>query len=90
MLELSRDPAFRLVYVDAPAEVRFSRIQTRGQNANDATMTFEEFQKEAELETEQRIRELRPLSYRVVENVGSVEEFYAKLDEILAECRAKI
>lgn len=90
MEELSRDPAFRLVYVDAPIDVRFARIRMRGQNANDATMTFEQFQKEGKLETEQRIRDLRPLSHFVVENVGSVEEFHAKLDKILAECQTTI
>ena len=87
MQELSRNPAFRLIYVEAPADVRFTRIRMRGQNANDATMTFEEFKNEGELETERRIRNLKPLAHHVVENTGTVFEFYQTLDKILAESR---
>jgi dephospho-CoA kinase len=80
------DPAFRLIYIDAPAELRYTRITERGQNADDATKTWEEFLSDEERETERTILGLREKAALVIDNSGSIESFHHQLD-VLASVR---
>lgn len=83
MVGIKNDPDFRLVYIEAPAELRYERVRMRGQNDNDATMTYEEFLRDSELETERTIRGLKSQAHQVIENTGDREEFYHILDTLL-------
>jgi len=76
---------FRLIYVDARPEIRYTRVHTRSQNEDDKTKTFEEFQKDGELETERTIRDLKSDASAVLENNGSFEELYRACDALMAE-----
>jgi dephospho-CoA kinase len=87
MVGFEHNPAFQLVYIDAPAEVRFERIHRRGQNADDATKTWEEFLADEDLEAERTVKALRSRAQIVLDNSGSREAFFHQLDA-LASVRA--
>jgi dephospho-CoA kinase len=74
---------FYLVYVDASLENCFERIVKRHENTDDAGKTIEEFKKEHTDEPETQIRALKDISDFVVENNGTLEELYAKVDEVI-------
>lgn len=84
VIALSKLPGFRLIYIDAPIESRFARMKTRGEKSDDATKTYEEFLKDHELESELLITSLRKDAKYVIDNSGSKEELFAKLDEVIA------
>lgn len=80
---LKKLESFRLVYVEASMEKRHERIIKRGQNSDDIGKTFEEFKKDHEREAEQQIKELKNHADFVVDNDGSFEQLYGKLDKII-------
>jgi dephospho-CoA kinase len=74
---------FRLIYVESLPEVRYARIHKRSQNEDDTTKTFEEFQKDGELETERTIRGLKSKASTIVENNSSFEDLYRACDAFM-------
>jgi dephospho-CoA kinase len=84
---LKKLPEFKLVYVEVDMKKRFERITKRGENSDDNTKTFEEFQKDHEREAELRIKDLKNHADYVVENGGTLEELHAQIDKIMAECQ---
>lgn len=78
-------PEFSLLYVEADMRLRYDRLHNRHQNADDDTKTFEEFRKDHELETEVGIPELKPQARFVVDNAGTLEELYARVDAVMEE-----
>ena len=54
-------------------------------NFFDKIMTFEEFQKEHELETELQIRDLKNYANYVVDNNGTYTDLYEQIDKIIKE-----
>jgi dephospho-CoA kinase len=84
VVALSKLPGFRLVYIDAPMETRFSRMKTRGEKADDASKTYEEFLKDHDLESELLIADLQKDSQFVIDNSGGKDELFAKLDGVIA------
>jgi dephospho-CoA kinase len=73
-----------LIYVDAPAEIRYERAVERGERG-EAGISFEEFLKNDSAETEKRIESLKPLADCIIDNSGSLEELIEKLDVIMGE-----
>ncbi|HYC83127.1 MAG TPA: AAA family ATPase [Candidatus Paceibacterota bacterium] len=77
-------PNFLLLGVDAPASIRYQRILKRG-SATDH-VTFEEFliQERNEMASEnpnkQNLQYCLQASHVIVENLGSLPEFYEKID----------
>lgn len=82
---LRKLPEFKLVYIETDMQKRFERIKKRGENADDNTKTFEEFQKDHEGEAELRVKDLKNHADYVVENDGTFEELYAQIDKIILE-----
>jgi dephospho-CoA kinase len=80
-------PGFKLIYVEVDMQKRYERITKRGENADDNTKTFEEFQKDHERETELQIKDLKNHADYVVENGGTLEELHAQIDKIMSECQ---
>ncbi len=76
-------PEFKLVYLSAPMKTRYERMVQRGEKADDATKTYEEFEKDHLRETELEITKLEPFAQEVVDNTGSLPELYAQLDTIV-------
>lgn len=82
---LDKLPGFVLVGVDAAAELRFERIKQRNQNPDDATKTWEEFQKDAELPTEIHIRELAKKCEFTIDNNGDLEYLHTQIDGLMGK-----
>jgi dephospho-CoA kinase len=76
---------FFLVYVDADVHVRYKRLHKRGQNEDDATLSFEEFLEDHGNETERFIPELKNVAQEVIFNEGSLAELHSEVDTVMAK-----
>lgn len=74
---------FKLIYIDADIETRYTRITFRGENSSDTTKTIEEFIRETEAEAESRIRELKEISDVILQNNGTIEELEKEFEKML-------
>lgn len=73
----------KIIYITAPADIRFQRYMLRREKADDALMDFEQFKHQESGPTELEIPELgKQADYRI-DNIGSMEELYRKVDDIL-------
>jgi dephospho-CoA kinase len=73
----------KIIYVTAPADVRFGRYKNRHEKADDAQMNLEQFIRQEQGPTEIRIPELgRGADFRI-DNIGSLDELYKKVDDII-------
>lgn len=80
---LRKLPGFRLVYMEANLKNRYLRITKRGENPDDRGKTLEKFEKEQNQESEGKIRELEGSADIVIQNNGTLKEFYRKIDVFL-------
>lgn len=79
-------PQFKLVHLEAAMGKRYERIVRRGENADDNSKTFEQFQKEHQSEAELRIKDLKEYADFIVDNNGTIEALHRQIDEIIKEC----
>ncbi len=79
---------FHLIYVTAPVEIRWQRARLRGEKANEANMTLEDFKKEELLPTELAIKEIGQKAEFIVDNSGKIEELYASMESIIEYIKA--
>lgn len=78
-------PGFQLIYITAPIESRYEKIKARKERANEESLSLEEFQDiEEKAVTEIHIPILAKRAKYRIENTGTLEELYAKIDEIIA------
>jgi|ERR1051326_3362589 dephospho-CoA kinase len=77
----------KIIYITAPPEIRFTRYQARREKADDAQMNFEDFKHQDSGPTEARIPELGKQADFKIDNVGSLEELYKKVDEIVKQIK---
>jgi len=75
-----------LIYIDAPAGLRYERALARGERG-EGSLSFEEFQDNDSAETERRIEALKQEADYVIENSGTLEDLLGKVDAIMAEVR---
>jgi len=80
---LQDNPGFHLVAVNTNEKTRFERVKSRREKPDDATKTWEEFQKESNQESEQKIREIAAQAEFVIDNNGTQEQLYHQIDEII-------
>ncbi len=71
-----------IVYIHADERVRYERTRARGEKAEGGE-SYEQFLAHDSAETERLIEEVRKMADIVIDNSGSVEELYAKLDEMM-------
>jgi dephospho-CoA kinase len=76
---------FTLVSVDAPLNLRYERIKTRGRG--DDALSIDEFEAREERENEWGLEEAMKNADKVITNTGSRELFKKQLEEILAASR---
>ena len=76
-------PEFKLCYVTAPSRTRYERLVKRGENADDLTKTYEQFESDHQREPEREIKQLEPFAAEVVDNSGTLPELHAQLDAIV-------
>ncbi|MDD5376594.1 MAG: AAA family ATPase [Candidatus Gracilibacteria bacterium] len=74
---------FKLIYIDADLETRYTRITFRGENTSDTTKTIEEFIRETEAEAESRIRGLKEISDIILENNGTIEDLEEEFENAM-------
>jgi dephospho-CoA kinase len=82
---LKDNPGFILVGLEAEARTRYERLIKRGQNEDDKTKTWEQFQKDAGLFTEVTIAPLIVKSKIKLDNNGSFEDLYKQVDKLIAD-----
>ena len=87
IVHMETEEHFFFVYVEASPETRYERLTKRRQNTDDATKTQAQFEKDALLETETQIRDLKERADFVVNNDGTLEELQKQIDEIVAKVR---
>lgn len=75
-------PGFHLVAVHADEKIRYERIVTRGENPDDATKTWGQFQHESQAEPEQKIKEVMKEAPDMVDNNGTIKELYKQVDAL--------
>ncbi len=80
---LRQIPGFVLVWVETDLEKRYQRLVARGENTGDSQKTFEQFQKEHELETEKTILPLKELADFQINNDGELEDVYQQVEEVI-------
>ena len=78
-------PHFKLVYIEADMEVRYERIAKRGENADDSKKSFSEFERANQDESESQIRDLKNYANYVVDNNGTYQDLYKRIEEIIKE-----
>ncbi|EKE19437.1 MAG: hypothetical protein ACD_9C00018G0001 [uncultured bacterium] len=76
-------PEFKLIYIDANIETRYQRMVARGENVGDATKTFQQFEREHELNADAYIRDLKNYASEIVDNNGTYADLYKQIDEII-------
>ncbi len=71
-----------LLFVDAPSRLRYDRCKSRGEKG-ESNITFEEFMKAENRETERYIDDIKVMADHVIDNHGTLEELYEKIDDIV-------
>jgi len=84
---LNKNPDFVLVAIDADIEKRYERIIKRGENTDDTTKTFEQFQADHQRSTELTIPEVMAHAKEKINNNGSFEDLYNQLDKLVTKYR---
>jgi len=79
---LIKNPNFHLIYIEASMENRYKRIIKRRENTDETNKTWEEFQKDNANETEQQIKTLKNIAKYTINNDGTQEELFIKLEEL--------
>ena len=87
IIHLERNKHFYFVYVDGSPEKRYERLILRRQNTDDATKTPMQFEKDAKLETELQIRDLKERADFVIDNDGTLQELYTQIDTVIMELK---
>jgi len=82
---LKKLSGFKLIYVDTDMKTRYERIVKRGENSDDNTKTFEDFEKDHQREAELQIKDLKNKADAVVDNNGTFEDLYKQIDKIVAK-----
>ena len=89
---LRQEPNFVLVLVDAEPKIRFERLKARAREGD--VQTFEEFVEKETLEqnadpTKQQLHKVVKEAKIILNNNGTVEESYKKIDRMLYDLRKK-
>lgn len=85
-LEAIKDLEVKSIYITAPQEIRYQRYLKRVEKTDDGTKSFEDFQKEDQNSpTEVNIPGLGSRADHFIDNTGSLEELYSKVDKLLQE-----
>ena len=76
-------PEFKLCYITAPMKTRYARLILRGENVDDKTKTFEQFEDDHEGEPEREITKLEAFAAEIIDNAGTMPELHSQLDAII-------
>ena len=82
-------PGFSLINIDADQKVRWQRMVARGENSDDTSKTFEQFQSDEGQEAEKQINEVAKQAKFTINNNGGLEELHRQIDEIIKKLNDK-
>jgi len=86
--ELAKKLGAKIVYITAPIELRHQRLmEARREKAEDGKQSFEDFVKQEREWTEKGIPALGAKADFRIENTGSLEDLYGKVDIIVEELK---
>ncbi len=77
-----------LVFIRAPPEVRYERCVTRGEKG-EAKITYEQFLKNDEAETEKRIEMIGQGADYIIDNSGTLNELLEEVDDMMEALKRK-
>lgn len=77
-------PHFHLVAIDVEERTRFDRVTKRGENTDDRSKTWEQFQADGQQESERQIRSVMAQAKHQLDNNGSFEQLYKQLDQLIS------
>lgn len=83
--ELKKLENFKLVAIEVDMKTRYDRLKIRGENSDDNSKTWEQFQADHELETEKTIPPVMAKADVTIDNNGSLEDFYKQLEELVLQ-----
>ncbi len=76
-------PEFKLCYVSATMKTRYERLIVRGENPDDNTKTYAQFEADHQGEPEREITKLEAFAQEVLDNSGTLPELYLQLATII-------
>lgn len=77
---LERLPGFHLLYLKTDERLRYNRLVSRSENADDKSKSWEQFQTDGRQESEQEIQNIASRAEVVIDNNGAIENTYQQLD----------
>ena len=80
-------PQFKLIEIAAKPEIRFARMQGRGEKHGETERSYEEFLAEEQRSTEVTIPLVAKRAWKTLENDGTVAELETALDVLMHELR---
>lgn len=82
--DIFREMGAKIIYITAPAEIRYERAMRRQEKSDDQTQTFDQFLNTEKTEpTEVGIPELGAKADLKLDNSGSIEQLYQQIETIL-------
>ncbi|MEK7139138.1 MAG: AAA family ATPase [Patescibacteria group bacterium] len=78
-------PGFHLIYVTADEAVRYQRVVARKENSDDGQTTLAQFQQDHLAESELGIATAAADAGFRIDNNGTLQEFYGKIEDILKQ-----
>lgn len=72
-----------LLYIETDIQSCYERILKRQDKPDDSSKTFEKFEEEHTLETETRIKNIKQHADFVIDNNGTKEKLFQKIDNII-------
>lgn len=78
-----------LIYVTAPADIRYERAKLRKEKVGEESATFEQFMKEEQVHTELAIPMIGATADAMVHNTGTQEDLKHTVEHILVDIKRK-
>lgn len=84
---LKENPGFHLIYITADPKIRWERLVKRAENPGDTEKTYEQFLEDEKAEADCLIKDLGKTAEFIINNNGTLEEFYQQMEDIIAKIK---
>src|SRR3989339_548422 len=81
-------PNFHIIHITADMRTRYERLVQRGENSDDKTKTFEQFQKDHKAEAELEIATIAKRASHMIDNNGNFEDLHTQLDALVEKVQS--
>jgi dephospho-CoA kinase len=76
-------PHNKLIFIDAPEEVRYERVKRRAEKSDEGQMSLQEFKKRQKAATERELVDVREMADFVIQNTGTISDLHKKIDALM-------